>query len=408
MAATAVPHHERMQAWCDHDPLIAALDADASLRCIRDSTVAAHSAPGTVHGATGKMLAWNYKREGEDEVVSAIRFLYGAQGPPETAHGGQIANAFDHVFGHCMRSAVGVGTQFTVNVRTEFKAPCPLQQTLRCVTRVASREPRPGKDGKDGRVKVQLETELTTAEGATVALGECLFIAIADSAGELTRHSSFFDPELLKRNEEAEAAARQHPIVYDDVGRMLAPEMPYFSCRGGAARCFAASRDWVEGDALVQQLLALQGAAEMDVAWMQSSSRWAGNGGRWLPTALAEDAAVPGSSAAELVATLRSHALADAPAIEPSVSVTDCRIMEAYCADDNAARVVGALQFGNASAGPPGRAHGGVVNSAMDESFVWLGTGQPHSDRLAQACADSVSLVLQVRTLLAGQQPGST
>ena len=226
MAATAVPHHERMQAWCDHDPLIAALDADASLRCIRDSTVAAHSAPGTVHGATGKMLAWNYKREGEDEVVSAIRFLYGAQGPPETAHGGQIANAFDHVFGHCMRSAVGVGTQFTVNVRTEFKAPCPLQQTLRCVTRVASREPRPGKDGKDGRVKVQLETELTTAEGATVALGECLFIAIADSAGELTRHSSFFDPELLKRNEEAEAAARQHPIVYDDVGRMLAPEMP--------------------------------------------------------------------------------------------------------------------------------------------------------------------------------------
>ena len=159
---------------------------------------------------------------------------------------------------------------------------------------------------------------------------------------------------------------------------------------------------------MVQQLLAVEGAAEMDVAWMQSSSRWAGNGGRWLPTALAEDAAVPGSSAAELVATLRSHALADAPAIEPSVSVTDCRIMEAYCADDNAARVVGALQFGNASAGPPGRAHGGVVNSAMDESFVWLGTGQPHSDRLAQACADSVSLVLQVRTLLAGQRPGST
>ena len=53
MAATAAPHHERMQAWYDHDPLIAALDADASLRCIRDSTVAAHSAPGTVHGATG-------------------------------------------------------------------------------------------------------------------------------------------------------------------------------------------------------------------------------------------------------------------------------------------------------------------------------------------------------------------
>ena len=38
-------------------------------------------------------------KEGTAEVTSAVKFLFGAQGPPDSAHGGQIASFFDHVYG---------------------------------------------------------------------------------------------------------------------------------------------------------------------------------------------------------------------------------------------------------------------------------------------------------------------
>jgi len=43
------------------------------------------------------------------------------------------------------------------------------------------------------------------------------------------------------------------------------------------------------------------------------------------------------------------------------------RVMEVYFIDETSPRVMGFLNFGKASAGPPGRAHGGVVSSVMDE-----------------------------------------
>ena len=117
------------------------------------------------------------------------------------------------------------------------------------------------------------------------------------------------------------------------------------------------------------------GVIEMGVAWMQGASRWAGNGGRWLPTALETAAAAGSEDASDLVTYLDGQVLTctDQPEIPASISVTDCRVMEVYFMDKSAPRVIGFLNFGKASAGPPGRAHGGVVSSAMDESFVWLG-----------------------------------
>ena len=97
MAGTA--HTARMDTWVAEDSLIAALDADQSLLSLRDSSLASHHAPGYVHGAIGKMLSWHYLKHHTAEVTSAVKFLYGAQGPPDTAHGGQIASFFDHVYG---------------------------------------------------------------------------------------------------------------------------------------------------------------------------------------------------------------------------------------------------------------------------------------------------------------------
>ena len=68
----------------------------------------------------------------------------------------------------------------------------------------------------------------------------------------------------------------------------------------------------------------------MGVAWMQANKMMLdapGNGGRWLPTALATAAGAGGSDAEGLVAFLNGEVLSGTgePELPPSVSVTDCR-----------------------------------------------------------------------------------
>uniref|UniRef100_A0A7S4V6Y7 Acyl-coenzyme A thioesterase THEM4 n=1 Tax=Alexandrium monilatum TaxID=311494 RepID=A0A7S4V6Y7_9DINO len=374
-------HHVRMARWVEADSFIRLLDADPSLCCLKDSTIqyvapgaqpsvsghgtlGAHVAtPGTIHGAIGKMLAWNYRRREAEETISAVRFLWGAQGPPNKAHGGQVTSLLDHCFGHCIRGVLGVGPQFTVRLRTELRKPVPLQATLCCQVRIVRREVQPGREGKDGRMRVHLEASIHKTEppgnlGETLVTGECTFVAFTDAAGKLSKHTPPDSQRLARQRELDEEAHRANPIVYDDVGRILAPgpPMPYFSCRGGAARYWEPTRRWVEGSPEVARLLAEPGWVEMDVDFVRR--RLPPDGARWVPSEL------PGAALEAL------KAQGDLP---PSVSVLGNRVMECYFADTSRPRVIGALKFGRAAAGPPGRVHGGVVATALDEAFVWAG-----------------------------------
>mmetsp|Transcript_116183 Transcript_116183/g.339827 ORF Transcript_116183/g.339827 Transcript_116183/m.339827 type:complete len:480 (+) Transcript_116183:55-1494(+) len=372
---TSQAHHVRLAQWCQEDSFIQRLSADSTLLCLKDSSIqyvshgtrasgSGHNAePGTVHGAIGKMLVWNYRKREAEETLSAVRFLWGAQGPPDHAHGGQVTSALDHCFGHCMRGVLGVGPQFTVRLRTELQKPVPLQTTLCCHVRIVRKEVKLGREGKDGRMRVYLEASLfeTLPDGAVgqmLVAGECTFVAFTDADGKLSKHVPPESSRLARQHESAEKEHRANPIVYDDIGRILAPgpPMPYFSCRGGAARYWEPSRQWVDRSPEVARLLAEPGWKEMDVDYVRKRSL--PHGGRWVPSSL------PAATLEQLKAQ---------GALAPAVSVSDNRVMECYFADSSRPCVIGALKFSRAAAGPPGRAHGGVVAAALDEAFVWAG-----------------------------------
>eukprot|EP00747_Dinoflagellata_sp_TGD_P169975 gnl/TRDRNA2_/TRDRNA2_200321_c0_seq1.p1 gnl/TRDRNA2_/TRDRNA2_200321_c0~~gnl/TRDRNA2_/TRDRNA2_200321_c0_seq1.p1 ORF type:complete len:459 (-),score=71.79 gnl/TRDRNA2_/TRDRNA2_200321_c0_seq1:11-1360(-) len=348
MPGATVVFHEDLLQWQATDPVCRALDSDPSLVFLGSSTFEVAAVPRSKqhersHFGIGRWVDVSYRcADGQSEsTVTAIRFGYGAVGPPSTAHGGSVAAGFDHCFGHCIRGIIGVGPQFLANLRVEYRAPVRLMRTYKCTCRVTKREVR------GARVKVHMEAEWAEAaerQNKVLATASALFIAIADTHGKLSMHKLRTPEEVLNTFLAARHSWATEPLLHDETGVMLAPLAvvgPRFSCRAGVNMQYEPTRTWLETDPFVQRIRDDPSLLSLDEAEMQSLGVR-----RMTSTPQRKDLGV--------------------------VAVLDDRIMEHYALHSTSAAIVGAVRFLPITRGPPGRAHGGAVATLMDESFVWL------------------------------------
>jgi acyl-coenzyme A thioesterase PaaI-like protein len=118
---------------------------------------------------TGSALAPPLHMEVVDgAVVGSCTLGPAFEGPPTYAHGGVSALLLDHILGYATGAAGHPG--MTVALRTDYRAPVPLQTPLRLTARVTD---------VDGR-KVVVRGTITTAAAPEVALVEATgtFVAL--------------------------------------------------------------------------------------------------------------------------------------------------------------------------------------------------------------------------------------